>query len=114
MPYRTAARPPPGALDTDLARFAARLHHNRREQLAVAVVGLALVVGIQLAAVTLSTPRSGGLVPVPAPRKLPPVHALVVMPCPPMEDAERLRYEQAHWVECTEGCLWYPERSSWR
>jgi hypothetical protein len=122
-PYRTAARLPPDEVDVDVRHFAARSRRARRVQGSAALATVALVVFACIAPVVFSAQGRGTLASTPmsaiapfdsTPRRMPLVYALVRAPCPPMEDAERVRFEQTNRVECSDGCLWYPDRSSWR
>jgi hypothetical protein len=119
-PYRTASPRHP-LRDADVARFAELARGWRRTQQALSLVMPTLLFALLYAPLGMqpckgrSATAATTLVPFGStPRRMPPLRVLVRRPCPPMEDAERVQYEQGCGVECTDGCLWYPERSSWR
>ncbi len=122
-PYRTAPDIRVDPLDAEVARFA---RDTRRTRSLHGVAGFgALVVAATLSALPLVLPRRNELAwwldPTPMDTLVPfhattarrlPFFTLVRMQCWPMEDAERVRFEQDNHVECVD--YWQPKPSSWR
>jgi hypothetical protein len=123
-PYRTASPRQPRS-EPDVVRFAELAHRGRRTRQAVSIVVSTFLVPLLYAPLWMP-PRTERIASAETAlvdatvqfgstaRGMPPVHAIVRWPSPPMADAERARYEQSHSVECADGCLWYAERWSWR
>jgi hypothetical protein len=113
-PYRTTPAPAPDNLDADVKRFAARSERARRSRRTRGLGALAVLISASFGPLAVAHRHVPEVRVSVAPRLLPTVHALVRRPCPAMDDAERVEYEQTRYVECMDGCVWYPERSSWR
>jgi len=68
-------------------------------QRTVALGALFLAGAVSLVSLSLSPWRATGGTMVLPPRLLP-IQTIVLMPCPWMDDTQRVQYEQAHHVKC--------------
>ena len=90
-PYRATLQRAPDVPDRDVMRFGARSRLARRQRRAAALATVALVVAGCLLPLAVSAHAVRALAPAPMPpRRMPPVHAVVVGPwtCMPRDGAQ--------------------------